>query len=664
MATSEHYLAVLEAIYNYEPAPGVGADEEICIKKGQLLLLKERVNSDWWRVKIKAEPYEYDDTPIGLVPATYVKPANHTSTVNAIYDYTATDPGELSIIEGQSLLVFTTEGEWLLVQTNDEEGKAGLVPANHVEATPSPAVVPSPSPKPNNPAGKGVSPKIEAAFSRVESSRKLSTPSVRSLAVSEEDSQPSSSRNVTPSLSPKPDNVGKVASPKIRATVSKLESSRRLSTPSSPSSSSPDSRPTSSRILVPPLPPKPEHLTSPPRVASTKIKALISRLESSQGVSASPSADVLQLSDEEEDSQRDADYADATSSGTVIPSLLRAPLDKRPRGNSSPGSAPAPFMTRNNTPNRGGARPSTEYHPEPNTNRDFSRTEMLRRRPSYLREPTLPSPSNNMDRSSLWMPTQLVGFLSPSSPTTSSDPAVPQLTRQVEEMQLLITQLRQSHAVALTDLTQENVSLRVLVEELQANNDDPASHKAVNQVLVRENEGLRTTMQEMKEELQQLQSSSSDVETQRIQYEDLVRENERLHGQVQEMRESTTQLPWSGGDSELQTLINEDLARENARLRVEARELQETAVQLREEAARSEEQQNQLVLDAERLEAAIQTMATSMERERRKVRQLSEEVERLKTQSRDAPSAGPSGSNDVNLPPPAYNEFDASLAGQ
>ncbi|KAJ7781592.1 hypothetical protein B0H16DRAFT_626267 [Mycena metata] len=650
METSEHYLAVLVAIYNYEPAPGVGADEEISVKKGQLLLLKERVNSDWWRVKIKAEPYEYDNTPVGLVPATYVKPADHTSTVKAIYDYTATDPGELSVVEGQSLLVFSTEGEWLLVQTNDEEGKAGLVPANHVEATPSPTVVPPPSPKPNNLASKGVSPKIEAAFSRVESSRRLSTPlSVRS---SDEDSQPSSSRSVGPSLSPKTDTAGKVASPKIRATVSRIESSRRLSAPSSQTSSSPDLRPTSSRILVPPLPPKPEHLTSPIRVASTKIKALISRLESSEGASASAPADVLQSSDEE-NSQPDADHDDAALSR---PSL-RPPLDKRPRGNSSPGSASAPFMTRNIL-NRGGVRPSTEYYPEPNTNPGFSRTEMLQRRSSYLRGPALPSQFNNMEKSSLWMPSQPVGFLSPS-PTTS-DPTVTQLTRQVEEMQLSITQLRQSHAAALTDLTRENASLRVFIEELQASNDDPASHKAVNQVLVKENEGLRTTMQEMKEELQQLQTSSSDVETQRIQYEDLVRENERLHGQVQEMRESTTQLPWSGGDSELQTLINEDLARENARLRVEAREVQETVVQLREEAARSEEERNQLVLDAERLEAAIQTMAASMERERRKVRQLSEEVERLRTQSGDAPSAGPS--NAANLPPPAYDEFDVSVA--
>ncbi|KAJ7179447.1 hypothetical protein C8R46DRAFT_640924 [Mycena filopes] len=434
--------------------------------------------------------------------------------------------------------------------------------------------------------------------------------------------------------------TGTVVSPRIKPT-----SIRRLSTPSSQSShssdvlpiSDEDLRPASSRILVPPLPPKPQHLASPTRVASTKIKALISRLESSETSAISPVPDVIESSDEEEDSEYAANHPDAASSDTYQdpPSHLRPSLDIRRRGNSSPGSAPSTTL---NIPYRGGARPFSEYPSERAASMDISRTEMIRRRPSYLQEPASPHQSSSTERSSLWMPTQLVGFLSPSSPTTPSDAAVTQLTRQLEEMRQSITQLRQSHAVALTDLTQENVLLRVLVEELQATNDDPASHKAVNQVLVKENEGLRKSMQQMKEELQQLQTSSSDVETQRIQYEDLVRENERLHNQVQEMRESTTQLPWSGGDSELQTLINEDLARENAKLRVEAREMQETVDQLREDATRSEEQRNQLVLDAERLEAAIQTMAASMERERRKVRQLTEEVQQLRTQSQAAPA--------------------------
>jgi hypothetical protein len=41
---AEHYLGVLKASYDYDPD---GADEEISIKEGQLLFLKERVDSEY-----------------------------------------------------------------------------------------------------------------------------------------------------------------------------------------------------------------------------------------------------------------------------------------------------------------------------------------------------------------------------------------------------------------------------------------------------------------------------------------------------------------------------------------------------------------------------------------------------------------------------------------
>ncbi|KAJ7179440.1 hypothetical protein C8R46DRAFT_1073777 [Mycena filopes] len=272
---------------------------------------------------------------------------------------------------------------------------------------------------------------------------------------------------------------------------------------------------------------------------------------------------------------------------------------------------------------------------------------------------SLPARSNSVRFSSIWTPTSQLGLLAPPAPSPSSDTTIAHLNRQVGEMQQLILQLRQSHvekAKALTTLTQENVSLRRLT-------DDPASHKAVNQVLVKENESLRTSLQELKELLQQQQASSSDIEMQRIQYEDLVRENERLHNQVDEMRESTTQLPWSGGDSELQTLINEDLAHENAKLRTEAREMQENVAQLQEATSGYEE--------LRRANALLQTDATmgkSMDRQRREMGQLVNEVERLKAQGRNNATGGPSrraeasrSRAEADVPPPAYNELDASL---
>ncbi|KAJ7122765.1 hypothetical protein C8R44DRAFT_852590 [Mycena epipterygia] len=344
-------------------------------------------------------------------------------------------------------------------------------------------------------------------------------------------------------------------------------------------------------------------------------------------------------------------------------------VDERRRGNPLPASLPSSLKFPDLTNGHGKER-QVQYPPEKTMNGHLSATspnENLQRRASRFMYPSLPSKPTNIRFSSVWSSNNETDF--PGSLPNLNDAAIAHLTRQAQEMQNLITQLRTSHvekATAITNLTQENVSLRLLVEELQiqATSEDPASQKAVNQVLVKENEGLRTSMEQMKEALQQLQASSSDVEMQRIQYEDIVRENERLHAQVTEMRESTTQLPWSGGDSELQTLINEDLARENARLRTEAREMQENVAQLQEATAGYEEQRRlnaELVRDNERLQVSSRTMRTRFDAQRNEVGQLSREIDRLKARLRTNASAGPSGSNDADVPPPAYDEVDVSL---
>ncbi|KAJ7937365.1 hypothetical protein B0H13DRAFT_1852825 [Mycena leptocephala] len=340
-------------------------------------------------------------------------------------------------------------------------------------------------------------------------------------------------------------------------------------------------------------------------------------------------------------------------------------IDERRRGNPLPASRPS-FLRASDIPHPGGKDP---YLPEKSANLQFAPSESLQRHPSYVRYPALPSQSNNVRFSSIW-DNQPASPSSLTSPTTPVDPTVAQLTREVQEKQRLITQLRQSHiekAKTITNLTHENISLRVVVEELQIQvaANDPETHRVVSQVLVKENEGLRASVQELKETVQQLQATSSDVEMQRIQYEDLVRENERLTSRVTEMRESTTQLPWSGGDSELQTLINEDLARENARLRAEAREMQENVAQLQEATSGYDEQRRlnaELVRDGERMQETIRTMQTRLDAQRREVGQLSREIDRLKTQARANPVAGPSRTrtNDTDVPPPAYDEFGAT----
>ncbi|KAG7449383.1 uncharacterized protein BT62DRAFT_1002954 [Guyanagaster necrorhizus] len=124
----DKYLAVLKAAYDYTPQ----SEDEIEIKEDQILFLKERVDDDWWKVKVRGSSQD-DDSPVGLVPAAYVEPADHTSVVKAVYDYNAAAPGEISMVEDEILLVFDTEDEWLLVQSKTSD-KAGFVPANYVEA--------------------------------------------------------------------------------------------------------------------------------------------------------------------------------------------------------------------------------------------------------------------------------------------------------------------------------------------------------------------------------------------------------------------------------------------------------------------------------------------------------------------------------------------------
>ncbi|KAG7096990.1 hypothetical protein E1B28_004385 [Marasmius oreades] len=126
---SEEYLAVLKASYDYTPEED--AEDEVEVKEGQILFLLQRVDEDWWKVKIKGDSQE-QDTPSGLVPAAYVEQAEHTSLVRALFDYEATAAGELSIKEDEILLAFDIEEEWLLAQST-EGGKAGFVPANYVE---------------------------------------------------------------------------------------------------------------------------------------------------------------------------------------------------------------------------------------------------------------------------------------------------------------------------------------------------------------------------------------------------------------------------------------------------------------------------------------------------------------------------------------------------
>ncbi|KAH9972338.1 hypothetical protein BGW80DRAFT_383561 [Lactifluus volemus] len=61
----EEYIAVLKASYDYVPQ----SEDEIEIKEDQLLLLVEKTDDDWWKVK----PMGVSDIQGGLVPSAYVE---------------------------------------------------------------------------------------------------------------------------------------------------------------------------------------------------------------------------------------------------------------------------------------------------------------------------------------------------------------------------------------------------------------------------------------------------------------------------------------------------------------------------------------------------------------------------------------------------------------
>ncbi|KNZ79832.1 Actin cytoskeleton-regulatory complex protein sla1 [Termitomyces sp. J132] len=165
-AGHEEYLAVLKASYDYKPQ----SEDEIAIREDQILFLKEQVDDDWWKVKMKGD--SQDDNPsVGLVPAAYVEQADHISKVKVLYDYEAAADGELSVEEDEILLVFETEDDWILAQSEKQGGKAGFVPGNYVEpyteeiaASSQRIVIP---PSPSRPVSTYVDPADRVAATKV-----------------------------------------------------------------------------------------------------------------------------------------------------------------------------------------------------------------------------------------------------------------------------------------------------------------------------------------------------------------------------------------------------------------------------------------------------------------------------------------------------------------
>ncbi|OBZ77078.1 Actin cytoskeleton-regulatory complex protein sla1 [Grifola frondosa] len=184
MATDqEHYLAVLKASYDYDPQPD--AEDELAIKQDQLLFLLERIDEDWWKVKVKADTQE-EDGASGLVPSAYVEAAEPTSVVKVLYDYEAAQLTELTVKEDEILNVYVKDDDWFLVQNlfilSLQTTGSNETPAPASTSSISQIVVPD-SPPRARPASTYVDPADRVAAAPM----KTQADSIQTWAVSEVD---------------------------------------------------------------------------------------------------------------------------------------------------------------------------------------------------------------------------------------------------------------------------------------------------------------------------------------------------------------------------------------------------------------------------------------------------------------------------------------------
>jgi len=126
MASS--YISLVKAAYDYAAT----SDDELTIKEDSLYFLLDNSDPDWHKVRAKTDD---DDEPSGLVPAAYLEEVSPISVAKAVYEYTATAAGELSVAEDEVVHVYEKDDDWWLVKGTSDGGRVGLVPGNYVEET-------------------------------------------------------------------------------------------------------------------------------------------------------------------------------------------------------------------------------------------------------------------------------------------------------------------------------------------------------------------------------------------------------------------------------------------------------------------------------------------------------------------------------------------------
>ncbi|KAK3816508.1 MAG: SH3 domain-containing protein [Benniella sp.] len=122
------FLKIHVALYDY----AANADDELSIKKNDILHILEDDDPHWWKAKLKtANPNRLH---VGLVPSNYVEPLPSIGTVLGLYKYQAATEEELTFEEGDTLTLYEQDDpDWLLVGNSSQ---VGFVPRNYVEVTP------------------------------------------------------------------------------------------------------------------------------------------------------------------------------------------------------------------------------------------------------------------------------------------------------------------------------------------------------------------------------------------------------------------------------------------------------------------------------------------------------------------------------------------------
>ncbi|CAE6469551.1 unnamed protein product [Rhizoctonia solani] len=109
-----NYISVWTARRGFSPDEDDDAGE-LAVKKGQMLLLLDASDPDWWKFKIKTNRQQNNGNS-GTVPKAFTQEAQFTSAAAACESFIAQADGDLTIFRNDDLSVYCIEGDWALVK--------------------------------------------------------------------------------------------------------------------------------------------------------------------------------------------------------------------------------------------------------------------------------------------------------------------------------------------------------------------------------------------------------------------------------------------------------------------------------------------------------------------------------------------------------------------